>query len=212
MVNVPRLEDMLRQYTAQRAELEARGIYYVRDIDDESAEMFSKSLLLMALGREGRPELPITVYISSGGGSVGPGLAMIEAIHRVQHQFHVKVNTVVLGYAYSMASVLVQAGDRRSMGGLSTMMLHSSSWLLSGEDNKIFRDYQKLADHYQYLVSNIFATRTGHKDIGWWRRFVYSGHDRFLTAGECVELGLVDDLLEYPDDPADHEPQNRRTF
>lgn len=97
-----------------------------------------------------------------------------------------------------------QAGDHRSMGPLSTMMLHSSSWVLAGEDEKIFRDYQKLSEHYQNVTSQIFAQRTGRHDARWWRRFIYSGRDRFLGAEECLELGLVDEIARAPESPDPH--------
>ena len=102
------------------------------------------------------------------------------------------------------------ADSTSSMGPLSTMMLHSSSWVLSGEDETIFRDYQKLSEHYQNVTSQIFATRTGQHDARWWRRFIYSGRDRFLGAEECLELGLVDTIernQETPDPNAIRPPR-----
>jgi len=144
-MNAGSLDDLLRAYSANRLQLEAEGIYYLREIDDDAAERFSRSVLLMASAREGRPDAPITVYINSPGGSVGAGFAMMEIAHRVQHGHKVPINTVITGFAYSMAAVLTQIGARRSMGSMAMMMIHSSSWSLSGEDSRIFRDYQKLA-------------------------------------------------------------------
>ncbi len=198
MQQVPRLEDLIREYTARRAELDAHGVYFLRDITDEQAEHFSKALLIMASQRAGRPDLPITIYVNSGGGSVGAGLAMMEMIFRMKRQYRIVVNTAVTGYAYSMGAIVVQAGDRRSMGRLSTMMLHAGTWVITGEADKIFRDYHKLATHYEQVICDLFARRTGRHNAGWWREFIYSGHERFLTAQECLELGLVDDILELP--------------
>jgi ATP-dependent Clp protease protease subunit len=209
-VNSGSLDDLLRAYSANRMQLEAEGIYYLREIDDDAAERFSRSVLLMASAREGRPDAPITLYINSPGGSVGAGFAMMEIAHRVQHIHKVPINTVIMGFAYSMAAVLSQIGTKRSMGSMSMMMIHSSSWSLSGEDSRIFRDYQKLAGHYQGLISSIFASRTGQHTPTWWRRFIYSGHDRFLDPTECLKLGLVDEVLNYPDDPALHAPRSYR--
>jgi ATP-dependent protease ClpP protease subunit len=90
----------------------------------------------------------------------------------------------------------LQSGYQRSMGASSTLMLHSTSWTLSGDDARIFVDYERLARGYQRLVGEIFAKRTGKKDARWWTRFVYSGRDRFLTAHECLELGLVDEIFD----------------
>lgn len=204
-MQVPRIEDLVREYAARKAELDAYGIYFLRDINDQQAEMFSKALVTMAAVREGKPDSPITIYVNSGGGSMGAGFAIMEMIFRVKRQYNVRINTVVTGYAYSMGAIVVQAGDKRTMGSLSTMMLHGGTWFLAGEDDRIFRDYQKLAMHYQDLVGQIFAQRTGLHDAQWWREFIYSGRDRFLTAQECRELNLVDEVLDIPPPaPSDH--------
>ncbi|MGH2588620.1 MAG: ClpP family protease [Dehalococcoidia bacterium] len=197
----PRLEDLLREQAMRRAEVEAAGAYFVGAIDDGSAEMFNRSLLLMSVARAGRTDRPITVYINSPGGAVGAGFSMMEMVYHMKREYGVRIAMHVTGSAFSMAAVLVQAGDHRSLGPLSTMMLHSSSWALSGEDERIFRDYQKLSDHYQNVTSQIFAQRTGKHDARWWRRFIYSGRDRFLGAEECLELGLIDEIAEVAESP-----------
>lgn len=191
-----KLEDVLGEYAARRRELDAQGAYFLGDISEEEAERFSKAVLIMALAREGNPNLPITVYINSGGGSVGAGLAMMEMIYKVRRDYGVVVNTVVTGYAYSMGAIVLQAGDKRSMGEFSTLMLHGGSWVLSGEDEKIFKDYHKLALHYQDMVGKLFAKRSGKHNPSWWQRYIYSGHDKFLTPKECLALGLVDEISE----------------
>ncbi|MGI5836178.1 MAG: ATP-dependent Clp protease proteolytic subunit [Chloroflexota bacterium] len=195
-----RLEDLLSEYTARRRELDLQGAYFLGDINEEEAERFCKALLIMSIARESDRSRPITVYINSGGGSVGAGLAMMEMMYKVKRDYGVVVNTVVTGYAYSMGAIILQAGDMRSMGELSTLMLHSGSWILSGEDEKIFKDYLKLAEHYKTIVCDLFARRTGKYDPKWWKRFIYSGRDKFLNAKECLELGLVDEIRP-PIDP-----------
>ena len=152
--------------------LDATGSYFVTDIDAPHAEDFAKSILLMSIPRRGQRDQPITVYINSGGGSVGDGLAMMEMINRMRRRFDVRIDTVVLGYAYSMGAIVSQAGDHRSIGRFGTLMLHSTQWILSGEDERIFKDYQQLSEHYQHTVAELFARRTGHRDEAWWRRFI----------------------------------------
>src|SRR5205085_9519950 len=134
-----------------------------------------------------------TVYINSGCGSVGAGLAMMHMMDEVRRRYAVKINTVITGYAYSMGAIVFQAGDHRTMGIYSTMMLHSSSWMLSGEDEKIFEDYAKLAEHYRKLVAELFFKRTGLHTARWWQRYIYSGRDRFLSAAECLKLRPADE-------------------
>ncbi len=195
-LRVPDLGSLLAEAQARRMALDATGAYFVTDIDPAHAEDFAKTLLLMCVPRAGRSDEPITVYINSGGGSVGDGLAMMEMINRMRRQYRVRIDTAVLGYAYSMGAIVSQAGDRRTIGRYGTLMLHSSQWILSGDDERIFKDYQLLSEHYQQTVGALFAGRTGHKDPAWWRRFIWSGRERFLGPDECLALGLVDEIVE----------------
>lgn len=206
MMDVPRLDELVQAYAARREALDKYGVYFLRDIDDQEAERFAKSLYVMAAERKGFPNATLTVYINSGGGAVGAGFAMMEMMYKVKRDFGVKINTVVTGYAYSMGAIVFQAGDHRSMGHFSTLMLHGGVWLVTGEDQKVFKDYEKLASRYRQVVSELFAKRTGKHTARWWTKFIYAGRDRFLSPKECLELGLTDEICVfdscYPELPA----------
>lgn len=199
------LESLVAAYRARKEELDRHGVYFLRDITDDEAEQFSKALLLMSIERQHNQSRPIIVYINSGGGSVPAGLAIMQMMDEVRRLYGVKIQTVITGYAYSMGAIVFQAGDQRTMGIYSTMMLHSSQWTVAGEDEKIFEDYAKLAQHYRRIVAELFARRTGHRTTRWWERYIYSGHDRFLSAAECLKLKLVDEVpglnAPAPDSP-----------
>ncbi len=51
--------------------------------------------------------------------------------------------------------------------------------------------------------------RAGRQDAAWWRRFIYSGRDRFLGPAECLELGLIDAVVDLPEGPLVPEPPAR---
>ncbi len=193
---IPDLGALLHEAQTRRMALEASGVYFISEIDPPHAEDLFRSLVLMSAAREGRTDQPITLYINSGGGSLGDGLAMVEFINRGRREHRVRIDTAVLGYAYSMGAIVCQAGDHRTIGRFGTLMLHSTSWILSGDDERIFKDYHRLSEHYQQTVAQLFAARTGHRDTAWWRRFIWSGRDRFLGPDECMALGLVDEVVE----------------
>lgn len=191
-----RLEDLLRDYQNHKAELDLQGVYFMGTITDEEADRFSRTILLMSIARQYSSQ-PITIYLNSVGGAVGAGFAIIEMMDKMRRDYRIKINAVVTGYAYSMGAIILQAADHRSMGRFSTLMLHGASWILTGDEDKIFKDYQKLAKYYRAAVGDLFARRTGQHDSGWWQRFIYSGRDKFLTAQECLKLGLVDEVCAF---------------
>lgn len=191
------IDEMIKMYSSRRAELDREGVYFLRDINEDEAERFGKTMYLMGTERQGYKGRDINIYINSGGGSVGAGFAMMELMFKVKRDFKVRVNTIVTGYAYSMGAIILQGGDWRKMGYFSSLMLHGGYWQVSGEDQKVFKDYGKLSDLYQGLIGDLFAKRTGKHDAKWWQRYIYSGRDRFLSAPECLELGLVDEVCDY---------------
>ena len=208
MMEVPRLDDLVQMYASRRAELDQQGVYFLRDINDEEAERFSKAILIMGSARKGYPAPPIRIFVNSGGGSVAAGFAIMEMMYKAKRDYGVSINTIITGYAYSMGAIIFQAGDHRTMGYFSSMMLHSLQWVISGEDRTIFKDYEKLSAHYQKLISELFAARTHKHNARWWRNYIYSGHEHFLSAHECLRLGLVDEVckldscyLKLPGDP-----------
>ncbi len=191
----------------RQRQLEANGIYFLGEINDDEAERMGQALVSMSVERAGRLDKPITLYINSGGGSVGSGLAMMQMIYRMRSLYSVTINTVVTGYAYSMGAIVFQAGDKRQIGSFSTLMLHSPQWFLSGSDQQIFSDYATLAKHYKGLVSSIFSQRSGTHSAQWWEDYIYSGRDRFLSAQECISLGLADEIygLELTPPPVQND-------
>src|SRR5581483_10982486 len=136
-----RLEHLLAIYQARKEQLDREGVYFLGEINDVEAEAFSKTILLMAIDRQFNPDRPIRIFINSGGGSVGAGFAIMEMVERVKREYHVKIETIITGFAFSMGAIVFQTGDRRVMGPFSTMMLHSSEWMVTGSDERGYRDY-----------------------------------------------------------------------
>jgi ATP-dependent Clp protease protease subunit len=192
----------------RRAALDRLATYFIGDLTPEEAELFSKTMWIIAQSRVDivRPEdKAITVFINSNGGDVSAGFAIMEMVYRLRREYQIPVTMIVTGVAYSMGAVILQAASKRIMGELSTLMLHSPSWVLAGKDSQIFQDYERLAEDYKRLIGRIFSERTGYKTTDWWIKFIYSERDRFLGAKECLEMGLVDEVTPMvikDEDPA----------
>ena len=189
----------------RRQALDRLATYFIGELTQEEAEHFSKTMWIIAQSRIDivRPEdKAITVFINSNGGDVAAGFAIMEMVYRLRRDYQIPVTMIVTGVAYSMAAVVLQSASHRVMGELSTLMLHSPSWVLSGKDAQIFQDYERLADDYKQMIGRIFADAQATRDADWWMDFIYSERDRFLTAKECLEMGLVDEVTPMLEDAA----------
>ena len=187
----------LLEIANRRAALDRLATYFIGDLTQQEAENFSKTMWIIAQSRVDivRPEdKAMTIFINSHGGDVPAGFAIMEMVYRLRREYQIPITMIVTGVAYSKAAVVLQSASHRVMGELSTLMLHSPSWVLAGKDAQIFQDYERLADDYKKLIGRIFAQRTGYKTTDWWIKLIYSERDRFLTADECLKLGLVDEV------------------
>lgn len=134
---------------------------------------------------------PIVLHISSYGGVIYDGLALISTMKTSK----TPVDTVVDGYAMSMGLVIATQGRKRSCHALSTYMFHQlSSW---GEDARKLKDIEEdLAEsrRQQVVLNTLILDRTKmtKKMLDNNKR---QKKDWFITADEALQLGLVDEII-----------------
>lgn len=130
---------------------------------------------------------PIEFLINSGGGYIFDGFALIDFLRFVSKT--AKVTTRVIGYAASMAGLIAQAGDVRTISPNSYFMIHEGSsgqrgTLSSLRDEVALlaemedRGLALLAERSTLSVAEI-KKKSERKD--WW-----------LTAKEAKKFGFVD--------------------
>ena len=129
----------------------------------------------------------INLVISSYGGDVYAMLGTIDYFNTLP----VKVNTHCLGACMSAAAVILACGTgKRTMSRNSTVMIHEGSAFEVGKTS----DVLKGADHLKKLQSNInrILGEVTNKDQEFWEEV--SRQDTYLTADECLEYGIVDEI------------------
>ena len=130
----------------------------------------------------------INLVISSYGGDVYAMLGTIDYFNSLP----VKVNTHCLGACMSAAAVILACGTgKRTMSENSTVMVHEGSAFEAGKTS----DVLKGADHLKKLQSNInriLGEVTG-KDQEFWEEV--SRQDTYLTAEECLDYGIIDEII-----------------
>lgn len=157
------------------------------DVSDSSVERCMKQLTIWD---RLAPTCDIEVIFNSPGGSVISGMALFDFLQMLRRRGH-KVITGSLGYAASMAGILLQAGDVRWIGKESYVLIHEISTGAIGKIGEI-EDVVEFCKKIQHRVISIFASRSNKSAAYFekhWRR-----KDWWLSSEECEAIGIVDEV------------------
>ena len=141
---------------------------------------------------DGAEPKPMELRIHSPGGEVLSGMALFDELTRLANHGH-HMTTTVLGYAASMASILVQAGTTRVMGRESYLLIHEMSSIAVGKIGEI-EDMAEVMQKMQDRVLEIFLTRSAGRIskasfVKHWKR-----KDWWVDSQECLKWGFVDEV------------------
>ncbi|AQR69394.1 ATP-dependent Clp protease proteolytic subunit [Janthinobacterium sp. HH103] len=175
-----------RSYDIYSRLLKERLIFMVGPVNDQMANLVVAQLLFL---ESENPEKEISLYINSPGGSVSAGMAIYDTMQFIKPD----VSTLCTGMAASMGAFLLAAGAKGKRFSLpnSRIMIHQPS----GGSQGMASDIEIQAKEILYLrtrLNGIMAERTGQtieqiaKD---------TDRDRFMSADEAVEYGLIDKVL-----------------
>ena len=136
------------------------------------------------------PEKDIHLYINSPGGSVTAGMAIYDCMQLIRPD----VRTYCIGQACSMGAWLLAAGAPGKRASLpnARIMIHQPSGGAGGQATDIALQAQEILK-LKTRMSEILAKHTGQDfdtvsaDID---------RDKFMSAIEAKEYGLVDEVLE----------------
>lgn len=135
------------------------------------------------------PTRPIEIIFCSPGGDVISGMALFDYIQELR-QTH-KVTTGTMGYAASMAGILLQAGDHRWMGRQSWLMIHEASFGAIGKTSEVI-DTVEWVKRVQERILRIFADRSNLSERQ--VRTKWSRKDWWLDAEQALDLGFADEI------------------
>ena len=166
---------------------EERIIFLGVQIDDASAnDVMAQLLTLEAID----PDRDITMYINSPGGSMTSMMAIYDTMQYIQPD----IQTFCLGQAASAAAVLLAAGTKGKRMALpnSRILIHQPA-VESGYGQSSDLEIQaREILRMRTAMERVIAMHTG-KDEDQVRRDVE--RDKFFTAEEAKEYGLVDEVL-----------------
>ena len=163
-----------------------RIIFLGYPINDEVANIVTAQLLFLDSTDRTRD---INMYINSPGGAVYSGLGVYHTMQYVTPD----VATICIGVAASMACVLLAAGTKNKRAALkhARIMMHQPSGAIGGQAS----DIEITVNEIRRLKSELYDVINYHsgKDVKQIEKDF--DRDRWMTAVEAKEYGLVDEVL-----------------
>ena len=167
--------------------LNERIIFLGTPIEDQVANLVVAQLLHL---ESQDPDKDISICINSPGGSVYSGLAIYDTMRFVKPDIH----TMCVGVAMSMGSLLLAGGTKGKRAALpnSRILIHQPSAGFEGQSTDIEIHAREILN-IRSRLDDIYAENTGlskeqvREDME---------RDRFFTAEQALEYGLIDRVLE----------------
>ncbi len=166
--------------------LKDRIVFLDGPIDDMSADTVIAQLLYI---ESQDPEKDVSLYINTPGGSVTAGLAIYDAMQYIKPD----VVTICIGQAASMGAILLAAGASGKRFALpsSRVLIHQPWGGVQGQATDIGIQAREIV-RLKKLLTSYFAKHTGRSE----EQVEHDmERDRFMSAEESVEYGVVDKVF-----------------
>ena len=167
--------------------LKERIVFLVGPVNDSVASLVTAQLLFL---ESENPKKEINFYINSPGGLVTSGLGIYDTMQYIKSP----VSTLCIGQASSMGSFLLAAGEKGKRFSLphSRIMVHQPSAGFQGQATDIQIHAKEILSLKERL-NQIYSKHTGKslKEIS-----QALERDKFMTAEEAKDFGLIDSVVE----------------
>jgi ATP-dependent Clp protease protease subunit len=179
-----------RAYDIYSRLLRDRIIFIGTPISDQVANLVVAQMLYL---QSEDPDKPISLYINCPGGVIYHGLAIYDTMKHVQAPVH----TYAVGVTASMGTVLLASGNEGHRYALphATVHMHPAGGSAQGYAPDVEIQYKELK-RVEDLLHRLLSKHTGQSVEQISSDFE---RDRFMTAEEAVEYGLVDEILQQPE-------------
>lgn len=172
-----------RYYDIYSRLLKERIIFLTGQVEDHMANLIVAQMLFLEAEN---PEKDINLYINSPGGVITAGMSIYDTMQYIKAD----VSTICMGQACSMGAFLLSAGAKGKRICLpnSRVMIHQPLGGYQGQATDIQIHAQEILK-VKSRMNELMAQHTG-KSIEEIERD--TERDRFLSANEALEYGLVD--------------------
>jgi len=180
-----------RQMSLDDMLLENRIVFLIGEISyQRAAEVIMKMLYLDNLKRD----TEISLYINSPGGSVDDTMAIYDTMRFISSP----VATFCIGRAESGAAVVLSAGTKGKRHALphAKVMLHQVWGGVTGQASDIKIQAEEILKA-KIMINQILSKHSGQPIE---KIAAETERDRYMTAQEAYEYGLIDEVLKEEDE------------
>lgn len=175
-----------RAYDIYSRLLKDRIIFLGQGIDDHIANQVIAQLLFL---ESEEPDKDINMYIQSPGGSVHSGLAIYDTMQLIKPD----VATHAVGVTASMGTVLLAGGAKGKRFALPHATIHMHQ--AQGGTEGAATDIEIMAKEILRLQTTLRQILAKHTGQDYEKISADFDRDRWLSAEEAMEYGIVDEIL-----------------
>ena len=181
-----------RSYDIYSRLLKDRVIMLDTEVSEHTASLLVAQMLFL---ESDNPDKDISLYINSPGGSVTAGMAIYDTMQFIKCD----VQTIVMGQACSMGSLLSTAGaaGKRWILPNARHMIHQPSGGASGQATDIQIQAREIQKMKEYLTNIYVKHNTAGKTYE--QLSADMERDFFMSAQEAVDYGLADKIINKRD-------------
>ena len=167
--------------------LKERIVILSEEVNSVTASLITAQLLFLEAED---PDKDIQFYINSPGGSVSDGLMILDTMRLIKPD----IQTICMGMAASMGSVLLSAGTKgkRCILPNAEVMIHQPLGGAQGQATEILIAAEHIKDTRTRL-NQILADACNRPLEDLMRD---TDRDHWMTAQEALDYGIVDKILE----------------
>lgn len=188
---------MLRDSTIEEMKMTSaikhRTIYMCEDVTEDACFKLNYYLdRIERLDKQTNTKEPITIIISSFGGSIYDGLSSIARVEKMVEDGY-EIISIIDAYAMSMGSALSQVASKRYARRYSTILYHQPSSYQQGtyseleiklaETKRLWELMKDISKRHTFMTEEYLdSLYKGNKDV-------------YLTPEQCLEMGIIDEII-----------------
>ncbi|MDA7878497.1 ATP-dependent Clp endopeptidase proteolytic subunit ClpP [bacterium] len=182
-----------RVYDIYSRLLKDRIIFLGQQVDDQISNALVAQMLFL---QSDDPKSDIHLYINSPGGSITAGMAIYDTMQFVSCD----VATYCMGQAASMGAALLTAGAKGKRYALpnARIMIHQPLAGMQGTAREVEIHVEELR-RIKQRMNELMIEHTGHSLE---KIEQDTDRDRFMSADEACEYGLIDKVVKKSGDSA----------